>query len=120
MLVAPNQRRGSSSGNWPTWCSSATITPAMLSRAQEARVREILGNGPPGTLPVYCLEHLATTAQIPVAHLADLAAFVRNLRAYGTCLTHFGGTCSSGGHATARLLISGRSIPPRHEARRVS
>jgi hypothetical protein len=51
----------------------------MLSRAQEARVREILGNGPPGTLPVYCLEHLATTAQIPPAHLADLAAFVRNL-----------------------------------------
>ena len=96
------------------------MAPAMLSRAQEARVREILGNGSPGTLPVYCLEHLATTAQIPVAHLADLAAFVRNLRAYGACLTHFGGTCSSGGHATAGLLISGRSSPPRQEARRVS
>ncbi len=106
--------------NWPTWCCSATIAPAMLSRSQEARVREILGNGPPGTLPVYCLEHLATTAQIPPAHLADLAAFVRNLRAYGACLTQFGGTCSSGGHATARLLVSGRSSPPRQEARRVS
>jgi hypothetical protein len=84
------------------------------------QVREILGNGPPGTLPVYCLEHLATTAQIPPAHLADLAAFVRNLRAYGACLTHFGGTCSSGGHATAWLLISGRSSPPRREVRHVS
>ena len=91
----------------------------MLSRAQEARVREILGNGLPGTLPVYCLEHLAATAQIPPAHLADLAAFVRNLRAYGACRTQFGGTCSSGGHATVRLLISGRSSSPR-QSRRVS
>src|SRR5260370_8052870 len=105
MLVAPNQRRGSSSGNWPTWCSSATITPAMLSRAQEARVQEILGNGPPGTLPVYCLEHLATTAQIPPAHLADLAAFVRNLRAHGACLPPFAGTCTPAGHPPPRLLI---------------
>jgi hypothetical protein len=92
----------------------------MLSRAQEARVREILGNHPTGTFPVYCLEHLAATAAIPRAHLADLAAFVRNVRAGGACLTHFGGTCSSGGHATARLLISGSPIPPRQEARRVS
>jgi hypothetical protein len=92
----------------------------MLSRAQEARVREILGSHLPGTFLAYCLEHLAANAQIPPAHLGDLAAFVRNLRAGGACLTHFGGTCSSGGHATARLLISGRSSPPRQEARRVS
>lgn len=92
----------------------------MLSRAQEARVREILGNVPPGILPMYCLEHLAATAQIRPAHLADLAAFIRNLRACGACLTYFGGTCSSGGHATARLLISGRSSPHSQEARRVS
>jgi hypothetical protein len=92
----------------------------MLSRAQEARVREILGDHPLGTRPMYCLEHLAATAQIPPAHLADLAAFVRNLRACGACLTHFGGTCCSGGHATARLLISGRPREPRQEARRVS
>ena len=92
----------------------------MLSRAQEARVREILGNHRPGTSQTFCLEHLATAAYVPVAHLADLAAFVRNLRAYGACLTQFGGTCSSGGHATARLLVSGRSSPPRQEARRVS
>jgi len=89
----------------------------MLSRAQEARVRGILGNHPTGTFPVYCLEHLAATAQIPPAHLADLAAFVRNLRACGVCLTHFGGSCSSGGHATARLLISaGRFRPARKPA----
>ncbi|HWO06933.1 MAG TPA: hypothetical protein VNQ54_19165, partial [Methylomirabilota bacterium] len=59
----------------------------------------------------------AARTQIPLPHLADLAAFVRNLRAYGACLTQFGGTCSSGGHATARLLVSGRSS---QEARRVS
>ncbi len=74
----------------------------------------------PGTHPAYCLEHLAAIAQIPTAHLADLAAFVRNLRAYGACQTQFGGICGSGGHATPRLLISGRLVPPRQEARRVS
>jgi len=89
---------------------------AMLSRAQEARVREILANHRPGTLPAYCLEHLGATAQIPLAHLADLAAFVRSLRASGACQTSYGGI----GHATARLLISGRPIPPRQEARHVS
>jgi len=31
----------------------------MLSRAQEARVREVLGNHPPGINQTYCLEHLA-------------------------------------------------------------
>jgi hypothetical protein len=92
----------------------------MLSRAQEARVRGILGNHPTGTFPVYCLEHLAATAEIPRAHLADLAAFIRNLRACGACHTSFGGICGSGEHATARLLISGRPILPRQEARRVS
>jgi hypothetical protein len=92
----------------------------MLSRAQEARVREILRNRLPGTLPVYCLEHLAGTAQIPPAHLADLAAFVRSLRASGACQTSYGGICDVNGHATARLLISGRPIPPHQEARRVS
>jgi len=79
----------------------------MLSRAQEARVREILGSHAPGTPPTYCLEHLAATAQIPPAHLADLAAFVRSLRVYGACQTRYGGICSADGHATARLLIWG-------------
>jgi len=98
---------------------SAKVTP-MLSRAQEARVREILGSHPPGHVLAYCLEHLAATAQIPPAHLADLAAFVRNLRACGACHTDFGGLCHAGAHATARLLISGRTLPPLPEARRVS
>jgi hypothetical protein len=93
---------------------------AMLSRAQEARVREILAGHMPEALPAYCLEHLAATAQIPTAHLADLAAFVRNLRACGACQTQFGGTCASGDHAMARLQISGRTMPPRQESRRVS
>jgi hypothetical protein len=92
----------------------------MLSRAQEARVRDVLGNYLPGTIRTYCLEHLAAAAQIPAAHLADLAAFIRNLRTSGACQTQYGGTCGSGGHATARLLVSGRLIPPRHEARRAS
>jgi hypothetical protein len=92
----------------------------MLSRAQEARVREILGSHPPGTRSAYCLEHLAASAHIPPAHLADLAAFVRNLRACGACQTQFGGVCGSGDHATPRLLISGRPIPPTQEARSVS
>jgi len=84
---------------------------AMLSRAQEARVREILGSHTPGTLPAYCLEHLATTAQIPPAHVADLAAFVWSLRAYGACQTRYGGTCDADGHVTARLLIWGPPSP---------
>jgi hypothetical protein len=83
----------------------------MLSRAQEARVREILGRPTPGTLPAYCLEHLAATAQIPPAHLADLAAFVRSLRAYGACQTRYGGVCDADGHVTARLLIWGPPNP---------
>jgi hypothetical protein len=93
---------------------------AMLSRAQEARVREILEDHAPGILPAYCQEHLAAAAQIPQAHLADLAAFVRNLRACGACQTQFGGVCGSGDHATPRLLISARRIRPPQEARRVS
>jgi hypothetical protein len=40
---------------------------AMLSRAQEARVGEILGSHLTGTLPAYCLEHLAATAQLGLA-----------------------------------------------------
>ena len=91
----------------------------MLSRAQEARVREILGNHLPGTIQTFCLE-LAAAAYVSVAHLADLAAFVRRLRERGACQTQYGGTCGSGGHATARLLISGRPIPPRQEALHVS
>ena len=81
----------------------------MLSRAQEARVQEVLGNHPPGVLAAYCVEHLAASAQIPPAHIADLAAFVRSLRAYGGCQTRDGGMCDAGAHETRRLLVSGPS-----------
>src|SRR6266478_1581131 len=39
-------------------------TAAMLSRAQEARVRDVLANHPPGTIQTYCLEHLAGASRI--------------------------------------------------------
>jgi len=74
----------------------------------------------PGPNQTFCLEHLSTAAYVPVAHLADLAAFVRRLREHGGCRTQYGGICGSGGHATARLLISARSSPSGQETRRVS
>lgn len=83
----------------------------MLSRAQEARVREILGSHPPGTIQTYCLEHLAAAAKIPQGHLADLAAFVRTLREHGVCQTQYGGTCDADAHETKRLLIWGPPTP---------
>jgi hypothetical protein len=41
----------------------------MLSRAQEARVRKVLGSHPPGTIRTYCLEHMPTTAKMPTGDL---------------------------------------------------
>ena len=64
-------------------CTFGYHSRAMLSRAQEARVRDILGNHPPGIIQRYCLEHLAAAVRIPRGHLADLAAFVRSLREHG-------------------------------------
>jgi hypothetical protein len=100
----------------------------MLSRAQEARVRDALTNHPPGTIQMYCLEHLAAAAQIPPAHLADLAAFIRALREHGACQTQSGGVCDAHAHETARLLIWGPPSPmatsdlpePSHGARGLS
>ncbi len=86
----------------------------MLSRAQEARVRDVLANHPPGTIQTFCLEHLAAATQIPRAHAADLAAFVRTLHERGDCLRHLGGFCDANGHETAQLLVWGP--PPRHAA----
>jgi hypothetical protein len=108
------------SPRWPSPCAFGYHSRAMLSRAQEARVRDVLANHPPGTIQPHCLEHLAAAAQIPAAHLADLAAFVRSLREHGACQTQCGGTCGSGGHQTARLLVPGRLIPPRQETHRAS
>lgn len=79
----------------------------MLSRIQKARVRDALANHPPGTTQTYGLEHLAARTQIPLAHLADLAAFVLNLRTYGACQTCYGGVCDTDGHETERLLTWG-------------
>ena len=84
---------------------------AMLSRAQEARVREILANHPPGIIQTYCLEHLAAATKIPPAHLADLAAFVRSLREHGACHTSYGGICDADAHETDRVLIWGPPPP---------
>ena len=83
----------------------------MLSRAQEARVRDVLGNHPPGTIQMYCLEHRAAAVKIPLGHLADLAAFVRNLREHGACQTQYGGLCDGHAHETDRVLIWGPPTP---------
>ena len=83
----------------------------MLSRAQEARVREVLGNHPPGIIQTYCLEHLAAAVKIPPGHLADLAAFVRSLREHGACQTQYGGLCNADAHETHRVLIWGPPTP---------
>ena len=87
----------------------------MLSRAQEGRVREVLGSHPSGTIRTCCLEHLATAAKIPAGHAADLAAFVRTLRKHGDCQTRSGGVCGAEGHETQQLLAWG---PPTGLGRR--
>ncbi len=87
------------------------MAPAMLSRAQEARVREVPGDHPPGTIQTYCLEHLAAAAKIPPGHLADLAVFVRSLREHGACQTQYGGICDADAHETDRVLIWGPPTP---------
>jgi hypothetical protein len=83
----------------------------MLSSAQEARVRDVLVDHPPGTIQTYRLEHLPAAVKIPPGHLADLAAFVRSLREYGACQTCYGGTCDAAAHETDRVLILGPPIP---------
>ncbi len=77
----------------------------MLSRAQEARVRAVLGDHPPGTIRTFCLEHLAAAAKVPAEHATDLAAFVRLLRSRGDCQTHDGGFCDAEAHHTDTLLV---------------
>ncbi len=79
----------------------------MLSCAQEARVREVLGGHPPGTIQTYCLEHLAAAARVPPGHIADLAAFARTLRSRGDCETQSGGFCDVDAHETTDLLVWG-------------
>jgi hypothetical protein len=100
-------RQGSRQDALPIHAGLATIAGVMLSRAQEARVREVLANHPPGMIQTYCLEHLAAAAKIPPGHLADLAVFVRGLREHGACQTQYGGMCDADAHETDRVLIWG-------------
>jgi hypothetical protein len=79
----------------------------MLSRAQEARVHAILWSSQPGTIHTYCLEHLATAAEIPPGHLPDLAVFVRTLHERGDCQRRFGGFCDADQHETKQTLVCG-------------
>ena len=86
---------------------------AMLSRAQEARVRDVLASHPPGTIQTYCLEHLAAAVKIPPAHLADLAAFVRNLPGARRLPDPVRGLCNADAHETHRVLVWGPPTPMR-------
>src|SRR5258707_2588032 len=84
----------------------------MLSRAQEARVRDVLANRPPGTIQAYCLEHLAAAVKIPPGHLADLAVFIRSLREHAACQTQYGGICDEIGRAHVSTPVTPISRMP--------
>ena len=77
----------------------------MLTRAQEARVLEVLGDCQSGILRTYCLEHLAVAVKIPPVHDADLVTFIQALRARGDCEARYGGFCDANGHDTDDLLV---------------
>ena len=81
--------------------------PAMLSRAQEARVRAVLWSSPAGIAQTYCLEHLGSAAKIPPGHISDLAVFVRTLHERGDCQRRFGGFCDADKHETRQTLVWG-------------
>jgi hypothetical protein len=51
---------------------------AMLSRAQEARVRALLWSSPAGTVQTYCLEHLAAAAGGRSCRLSSQMMIVRD------------------------------------------
>jgi hypothetical protein len=118
--------RGDRPVHWPIRSASATIAPtqsladapsqgireaAMLSRAQEARVLQVLGDCPSGTVRTYCLEHLLAAIKIPSAHAFDLVTFIQALRAKGECEARYGGFCDAEGHDTDDLLVW-RPDPP--------
>jgi len=77
----------------------------MLSPAQEARVLDVLGDCPSGTLRTYCLDCLAAAVKIPPAHAADLVAFAQASRAKGDYEVRYGGFCDANGHDTDDLLV---------------
>ena len=60
---------------------------------------------PPGTIQIYCLEHLAAASKVSSGHLADLAVFVRSLREHGAYQTCYEGIWDTDAHDTDRVLI---------------
>jgi hypothetical protein len=78
---------------------------AMLSRAHEARVLDVLRDCPSDAISTYCLEHLAAAVRIPATHAADLITFLQALRAKGDCEAQYGGFCDADGHDTEDLLV---------------
>jgi hypothetical protein len=76
----------------------------MLSRAQEARVLEVLRDCPSDAIRTYCLEQLSAVDKIPSAHAANLIAFLQALQAKGDCQVQYGGFCDADGHDTEDLL----------------
>ena len=109
----PRQRHsGERGGAGPRRAGRLRYPRPMLSRAQEARVREVLGSHAPGTIQTYCLEHLATAAKIPPGHLPELAVFVRTLHERGDCQKRFGGFCDADRHETRQTLVWGPPARP--------
>jgi hypothetical protein len=78
---------------------------AMLSRAHEARVLDVLRDCPSDAIRTYCLEHLTAAGKIPSAHAVDLIAFIQALQAKGDCEAQYGGFCDADGHDTEALLV---------------
>jgi len=77
----------------------------MLSRAQEARVLDVLRDCPSDSIRTYCVEHLAAAVKIPPAHVVSLITFVEAVRAKGDCATQYGGYCDAEGHDTDDLVV---------------
>ena len=84
----------------------------MLSRAQEARVLEVLMDCPSDAIRTYCLEHLAAAVKILPTHAADLITFLQAMRAKGDCEAQYGGFCDADGHDTEDLLVWVNVTPP--------
>lgn len=94
----------------------------MLSRAQDARVRESLGSHPTGTLPVYCLEHPWGRGPDPPRTLGGPRGFrPKSSSPRGVPDPLRRGICDMNWHTTTRLLIWGPPSPMmadfRHDTR---
>jgi hypothetical protein len=93
-------------GTQHSWQPGPAIEEAaMLSRAQQARVLDVLRDCPSDATRTYCLEHLAVAVKIPSRHAADLITFLQALRAKGDCEARCGGFCDADGHDTEDLVV---------------